>query len=283
MEELNYIFLNGFVVESEGAKVSALDRGLLYGDGVFETLRSYSGQVFHLDEHLDRLEKSARAIEIIHKIDRKELNEAIDLLHLVNHLDNAYIRITITRGLAGIGHLPKIKVDPTIIIIAKKLELPTKEKYKEGFSVTRASFPFGASEIKTTSRFPYQFAFSKAKAKGFDDTIFLNRDGYLLEGSNSNVFLVKEKTLMTPSLDLGILPGITREVVLRLAKGLGLKTKEAKIRYNELKKASEAFLTNTIVEIMPILSVDGIIIGNPKSRPLTTKLQKAFRKEVSNL
>ena len=284
------IWLNGKVVDEKNAKVSIFDRGFLYGDGVFETMRSHNRMVFKLDEHLDRLYASFRVIDIKIPYSKQFLKQQIYRLLKVNKLDDAYIRVTVTRGQGTIG-LAEIKCkDPTVVIIVIKFKPYPAKMYRDGITVKivdiRQNEKSPLSGIKSISFLNNILARlashrgarttgarhrGEAKKGGFDDAIMLNSRKEVSEATVSNIFLIKGRVLMTPSLKSGILPGITRRAILDAAPDIGLRPKQKAITLRELYGADEIFLTNSLMGVMPVTRVDGKIIG--KGRPgLFTKM-----------
>lgn len=279
------IWLNNKIVRDKDAGVSIFDRGFLYGDGVFETMRAYNGAVFALDEHLDRLLSSLKILQIKCPYSKTVLIKAIYRLIKLNNLKDTYIRLAITRGAGTIG-LAKIECEnPTVIIITKPFVPYPAKMYQKGVKVkivnVRQNENSPLSGIKSASFLNYILARLEAKKAGYDDAILLNSKGKVCEASVSNIFLVKGQQLVTPSLDSGCLPGVTRKIILGLAHQAGFKAKQKTVNVKELYGANEVFLTNSLMELMPVIRVDSKIIGKgiPGS---VTKLMSAEYKKYTN-
>ena len=278
------IWLNGKVVDERNAKVSVFDRGFLYGDGVFETMRSYNGVVFKLDEHLYRLNRSLKITEIKIPYPAAFLKKQVYGLLKVHKINDAYIRITVTRGVGTIG-LAKITCKrPTIMIVVNKFVPYPETMYKKGVSLKTVSAAQNenspASMIKSTSFLNYILARLEAKKGGFDDAIMLNSKKRICESTVSNIFMVKGRDLITPPAEEGVLPGITREVILSLAARLGLKAREKALNLKRLYSADEVFLTNSLMEVMSVSEVDGRFIGSGKPGEFTHKIHLKYKKIV---
>ncbi|MCK8824825.1 branched-chain-amino-acid transaminase [Fuchsiella alkaliacetigena] len=275
--------INGEIKPLAEARISPLDRGYLYGDGIFETLRSYQGQIFKLAEHLDRLFASAKAVLLDIPWSKEELTAQIEATVEANGLteQDAYIRISLSRGEAGIGIDPAVEVEPTLMVIAKELETPGPEFYEQGWKVTTVPTRRNHNEtvnprIKSCNFLNSILAKAEAKLVGADDGIMLNQQGFITEGTVSNLFLLKDKQLKTPPLSAGVLAGVTREVVIELAPSLGLTVKEENLTRYDFYTADEVFATVTSVEIIPIVEIDGRVIGEGTCGPVTAKILKGF-------
>lgn len=283
MEELVYI--NGELVSRAAARISAFDRGYLYGYGLFETMRSYNGRVFALDRHLARLMRSARQLALDAALDLTELERGVYRTLEANDLSDARIRLTVTAGEGERGLSLPSGGSLTIVIVAEGLVLPTPQAYEKGLRAvvvsTRRNSQSALSGIKSIGYLDSLIARHEAAAAGADEAILLNDRGLVAECSTSNIFLVSKRRLLTPSVKCGILPGITREVVLELANELKIPAVEAEIRLDDLYKASEAFLTNSVIEIMPIAEVDGKSIGSSQPGEVTKRIAAAYRQLVS--
>ncbi|MBM7624349.1 branched-chain-amino-acid transaminase [Sporohalobacter salinus] len=275
--------INGDILSLEEARISPLDRGYLYGDGIFETMRSYGSEIFKLDEHLDRLYNSAQAILLDIPYSKEELITEIERTLSANKLteEDAYIRISFSRGEAELGIDPTEATNPTLMIITKPLTSPSAELYEEGWEVV--TVPTRRNHIETVNPRIKSCNFlnnilAKAEAKLFDadDGIMLNQQGYVTEGTVSNVFLVKDGILKTPPPSAGLLAGITRKVVIETADELGILVKEENLTRHDFYMADEAFATVTSVEIIPIVKMDDREIGSGKPGPITEKLFKNF-------
>ena len=283
------IYLNGQLVSHFEAKLSPFDHGFLYGYGLFETMRAYNGRIFRLDSHLTRLRCSAESIGLAHTIltteEGKQSLKAACLATLeANELKDARIRLTVS---AGEGDMtPDISTcsSPTVLISARSLAPLPPEKYGTGFkaaiSFLRRNSQSPLSRLKSTCYMENVLARMTARAAGYDEAILLNEQGYLAEGSTTNVFLVSHGELITPGFESGVLPGITRDAVLEIARTSNIKATERWVELNELIEAQEAFVTNSILELMPLVSVEGRLIGTGRPGKLTGDLLFAYRKLV---
>jgi branched-chain amino acid aminotransferase len=288
MDEI--IYLNGQLKHRFEAKLSAFDHGFLYGYGLFETMRAYNGQIFRLDSHLTRLRCSAESIGLTHGVlttdeGKQSLKAACMATLEANELKDARIRLTVSAGEADMTPDPGTCSNPTILITARNLDPLPQKKYETGFKATvsflRRNSQSPLSRLKSTSYMENVLARTTARATGYDEAIFLNEQGYLAEGSTTNVFLVSRGELITPCFESGVLPGITRDAVLEIARTSNIKATERWVELNELIEAQEAFLTNSVLELMPLVSVDGRPIGTGKPGKLTGDLLFAYRKLVS--
>ncbi len=282
-----WIFLNDRFVTKKNAVVSVFDHGFLYGDGIYETIRSYGPRIFMRDQHLSRLRRSAEAIGLNIPIPDKDwpglLHEAMARNRVGNDRVDAYLRITISRGIGEIGLDPSLCPNPTIVIMAKALQPPAPALYRVGVDViiarTRRNLPSALSpHIKATNFLNNILAKREAIAARAFDSLLLNWEGCLAECTISNLFFVSRRgCLRTPALDCGILDGITRSTVLLLAREEGLQVEEGWYGPQALLEADECFLTNTSMEIMPVRIVDNRPIGSGKPGPVTRRLRAAFR------
>lgn len=275
--------INGELSSVEEARISPLDRGYLYGDGIFETMRSYGDEIFKLDEHLDRLYASAQAILLEIPYSKEELISEIERTLQANNLvgEDAYIRLSFSRGEAKIGIDPTVDVEPTLMIITKPLTPPSPKLYEEGWEVitvpTRRNQVAAVSpRIKSCNFLNNILAKAEAKLAGVDDGIMLNQQGFVTEGTVSNIFVVKDGILKTPPLSAGILAGITRRIVMDTADQLGITVEEENLTRHDFYTADEAFATVTSVEIIPVVKMDGREIGSGSPGRLTEKLFNNF-------
>ncbi len=280
------IYLNGQFVHSEDAKVSVFDHGLLYGDGVFEGIRSYSGNVFKLREHLDRLYDSAKSIALKIPLSKQEMTEAVLSTLRRNGYDSAYIRLVVTRGVGDLGLDPVVCPQANVIIIAQLLSLFPRELYEKGIDVVCASTRRNPSDVlspkvKSLNYLNNIFVKLEAHAAGVSEALVLNSDGYVVEGSGENVFIVKGGTLYTPPTYLGALEGITRAVVLEIATQLGYPVCEQPFSRHDVYVADEVFLTGTAAEMMPVVKVDGRVVGSGKPGPYTLTLHREFQQRTT--
>ncbi len=283
------IYLNGQLVPRSKAKLSPFDHGFLYGYGLFETMRAYNGYIFRLDSHLTRLHCSAESIGLTHSLlttdeGKQSLKAACVATMEANELRNARIRLTVSAGEGDMTPDPGTCSSPTILITAQNLAPLTPEKYETGFkaavSFLRRNSQSPLSRLKSTCYMENILARTAARAAGCDEAIFLNEQGYLAEGSSTNIFLMSNGELITPCFESGVLPGITRDAVLKIARTSNIKATERWVQLNELIEAQEAFVTNSILELMPLVSVEGRPIGTGKPGKLTGDLLFSYRKLV---
>ncbi len=284
-QEPMWIFLNDRFVRKEEALISVFDHGFLYGDGVYETLRSYGDRLFMRDRHLVRLRRSAEAIGLEIPIPEKDwpslLHEAMTRNGVGSRQADAYLRVTISRGPGQIGLDPALCPRATVVIVAQPLRPYPLHLYERGVRVivaqTRRNLPAALSpRIKSTNFLNNILAKREAVSAGAFDAVLLNWREELAECTISNLFFVKEGRLHTPSLDCGILDGITREIVLLLAREHRFPLEEGRFRLKDFLEADESFLTNTSMEIMPVTTLDTRPIGTGKPGPITTSLQNLF-------
>jgi branched-chain amino acid aminotransferase len=277
------IYVNGQLVDKDKAVISVLDHGLLYGDGVFEGIRAYHGRVFKLHEHIDRLFNSARAIMLSMPWTKKALEEAVVLTLRANRQRDAYIRLLITRGEGDLGLDPFKCGKPTLIIITDKIALYPKEYYEKGLSVVTSTIKRNIPEalspsIKSLNYLNNVLARAEASRFNVPEAIMLNREGYVTECTGDNIFMVKENTLTTPPTSAGALEGITRNIVMEIARNkLKLLVKEEVFTPYHLYVADEVFLTGTAAEVVSVTEVDGRQIGEGKPGKTTLKLMREFR------
>jgi branched-chain amino acid aminotransferase len=255
-----YVFLDGSMVPEPEARVSVYDHGLLYGDGIYETMRAYKGAVFMVDRHIERLRRSAALIKLGLPED-VYIKNAISLALEANRLSDAYVRITVSRGKGPIGLDPGLCRKPTFIVLAEPFKPYPESLYREGVRLiiarTRRNISAAIDpKIKSLNFLNNILAKIEAKEGGAYEAVMLNAEGFLAEGTVSNIFFVAESTLCTPSPDVGILDGITRELVIGLARESGLKVKEGRFSPEDLAGASEIFFTNTTSEVMPVSQLE---------------------------
>ncbi len=280
--KMGLVYINGEFVPTENAKISVFDRGLLYGDGVFEGIRSYNGSVFKLKEHLERLYASAKAIWLNIPLSFKEMEEAVIETVRVNNLKDSYIRLIVTRGQYGLGIDPWECKEGTVIIIADKIKVFPEEFYQTGLNAVTVATRRSPTDvldprIKSLNYMSNILARVEARIAGAAEGIMLNHQGYVTEATVDNIFFVKKGILFTPSVTLGALPGITRATVMELAqKELGLEVVEGFFTRYDLYNADEVFLTGTAVEIISVIKIDERIIGNGKPGEITQKIRRVF-------
>jgi branched-chain amino acid aminotransferase len=274
-----WTYLNDILIPIEEAKVSVLDRGFLYGDGLFETLAAYNSTIFRLEAHLDRFFASANYLGIDVPVDRTTLMQRLYTCLAKNEKRNAILRMSLSRGRSNRGLGTEACIEPTLVILCFPPKLYPPRLFLEGVKVTLSSvcrMPLAASspQAKTTNFLNNILAFREAEVKGAAEAFMLNVNGDLAEGSVSNLFLVLEGELWTPSLECGVVPGITRAAVMQVAEQRKIKVHEARLSVEALWAASEAFYTNTVVRIMPIAMIDDHLLGAPG--PVTWSLRSAL-------
>lgn len=280
-----WIYLNDRFVESANAVISVFDHGLLYGDGVYETIRSYKHKIFMRDQHLARLRRSADAIGLRVPVPESDwpvlLNEAMQRNDVGNERTDAYIRITISRGVGDIGLDPALCPTPTVIVMTKPLSPPLPHQYQEGVDLivakTRRNYPGALDpQIKSTSFLNNILAKREAIAARAFDSLLLNWESHIAECTVSNLFFVTNGRLRTPSLTCGILDGITRRIILSLAQEEGIQVEEGSYALDQLVQSDECFLTNTTMEVMPVTSLNRRPLGTGKPGLLTRRLHRLF-------
>jgi branched-chain amino acid aminotransferase len=277
------VYINGKFYEKEDAKISVFDHGLLYGDGVFEGIRVYNRLIFKLQEHISRLYESAQSIMIRVPLTKNEFIEAIIKTLKENRLDDAYMRIIVTRGDGDLGLDPrKCRGNESVIIIADKIVLYPQKLYKEGMEIitvptTRNAHEALNPQIKSLNYLNNILAKIEAINSGFEEALMLNDAGYVAECTGDNIFIFKNGELYTPPECMGALSGVTRETVLGIARKTKLPTHEHVFTRHELYVADECFLTGTAAEIIPVVKVDGRIIGSGKPGEMTLSLIAQFR------
>ncbi len=279
------IYISGQFYSKEDAKISVYDHGLLYGDGVFEGMRSYSGKVFRLREHLIRLYESARAIYLQIPIELEALGEAVNETLRRNSLSDAYIRLVVTRGAGSLGLDPNRTSDPQVIIIADHIALYPQEYYDRGLEIVTAStirsHPNAMNpRVKSLNYLNNIMAKVEGLQAGCIEALMLNHKGEVAECTGDNIFIVRRGELLTPPADAGILEGITRGAILELASELGISAIERTLTRHDVYVAEECFLTGSAAEVIPVVKVDGRAIGNGAVGPTTKQLMAAFKRFV---
>jgi branched-chain amino acid aminotransferase len=275
------IYLNGDFVPAEEAKVSVFDHGLLYGDGVFEGIRFYNDRVFKLDEHLQRLYDSAKAIRLEIPLKIKEFEQVILETIRRNNLHDGYIRAVVTRGPGDLGLDPDKCPKPFVFVIAASIVLYPDEFYENGLSVitvpTRRNVPEALNpRIKSLNYLNNILAKIEAKNANVIEAIMLSNDGYVVECTGDNIFIIKNEVVSTPPTYIGALAGVTRNAVMDLARDMGLKIVDEIFNRYEVYIADECFLTGTAAEVIPVVKVDGRIIGDGKPGRITRELKERF-------
>jgi branched-chain amino acid aminotransferase len=277
-----YVFLNGRVVKESDACISVYDHGFLYGDGIYETMRSYEGIVFMLDRHIARLGHSASLIKLALP-GGEFLRDAVRETMESNGLSDAYVRITVSRGRGPIGLDPGLCKEPTVVVIAKEFREYPAEYYEKGTELILAKTRRNLVEaldpgIKSLNFLNNILAKAEAVERGAYEAVMLNKDGYIAEGTVSNIFFVSNGRLCTPSREVGILEGITREVVISAAKADGIEVKEGRFRPEDIFSADEVFLTNTTGEIMPVSKLEH---ASFRVGEITRRLHELYSAEVT--
>lgn len=277
------IYINGKYYDKENAKISVYDHGLLYGDGVFEGMRSYGGKVFRLKEHLDRLWDSAKAIWLSIPIGKEEMGTAVNETLAKNNIQDGYIRLIVTRGAGALGLDPNKCSQPQVIIITDHIQLYPREMYENGLTIITAStlrnHPAALSpRIKSLNYLNNIMAKIEGLQAGCVEALMLNAKGEVAECTGDNIFLVKHRRLMTPPLDAGILEGITRNAVMELAAEAGIEVAEMALTRHDVYVADEIFLTGSAAEVIPVVKVDSRLIGDGKPGPVTRDLTARFHR-----
>lgn len=276
------IFIDGEFCSERDAKISVFDHGLLYGDGIFEGIRAYNGRVFKLKEHVDRLFYSAKAILLEIPMSREKISKAVLETCRANKLRDAYIRLVVTRGVGNLGLNPRSCKKPSVIIIADKIQLYPPQFYAKGLDIitvptVRNLHSALNPAIKSLNYLNNILAKIEAANSGCEEAVMLNAEGFVAECTGDNLFIVKNGELFTPPLSAGALYGITRQTVIELAQQAGLKISEPNLTRYDLFNADECFLTGTGAEIMPVIKIDGRVIGNGKPGKITRKLVENYR------
>ncbi len=279
------VFINGQYYPKAEAKVSVYDHGLLYGDGVFEGMRSYSGKVFRHDEHIDRLYDSARSILLEIPMEKEALKQAVNDTLKKNNLVDAYIRLLVTRGAGELGLDPAKTEDPRIIIITDHIKLYPQELYDNGLKIITAAtirnHPAALSpRIKSLNYLNNIMAKIEGIQAGCAEALMLNHKGEVAECTGDNIFIVRGGALYTPPIDAGILEGITRNAVIELAEKAGIQVHQIPFTRYDIYVAEECFLTGSAAEVIPVIEVDTRSIGDGKVGPITKQLYKAFHELV---
>jgi branched-chain amino acid aminotransferase len=277
------IYISGKYFAKEDAKVSVYDHGFLYGDGVFEGMRSYGGKVFRLAEHLDRLWASAKGIWLAIPISREEMAKAVNDTLAANGIKDGYIRLVVTRGAGALGLDPNRCSDPQVIIIADHIQLYPKEMYENGLEIVTASTIRNHSaalspRIKSLNYLNNIMAKIEGLQAGAPEALMLNAQGEVAECTADNIFVVRKGLLLTPPLDAGILEGITRDAVIELAKELKIPVQQIALTRHDIFIADECFLTGSGAEIIPVVKLDSRVIGDGKPGPLTKRLTERFHR-----
>jgi branched-chain amino acid aminotransferase len=279
------IYLDGKFVSGDEAKVSVFDHGLLYGDGIFEGIRLYGGNIFRLEEHLERLEYSAKAILLPIPLNRAELTWATCETCRLNGLTDAYIRLVVTRGVGDLGLAPWLCPKPSLFIIASKIALYPKEYYENGLAIvtvpTRRISPAALPPaVKSLNYLNNILGKIEAKQFGALEAIMLNEQGYVAECTADNVFIVHKGEIITPAASQGALKGITRGTIFDIGKELNVPVRECDMTRYDVWCSDECFLTGSGAEVIPVVKLDGRQIGNGTPGPITQQVLASFRRRV---
>ncbi len=275
------VYIAGKLYEKEDAKVSVYDHGLLYGDGVFEGIRSYNRKVFRLQEHLDRLWNSAKAICLQIPMTKAEMAKAIEDTLAVNGIDDGYIRVVVTRGAGTLGLDPNRCSNPQVIIITDHIALYPEELYRKGLEIitvsTQRTHPAALSpRIKSLNYLNNILAKIEGLQAGCIEALMLNHKGEVAECTGDNIFLVRQGSVLTPPLEAGVLEGITRDAVIELARAGGRQVLEIPLTKHDVYIADECFLTGSAAEVVPVVKVDSRPIGDGTPGPVTQDLMRRF-------
>jgi branched-chain amino acid aminotransferase len=281
------IYLDGEFVKQPDAKISVFDQGVLFGDGVFEGIRAYSGRVFKCKDHVDRLYDSAKMIMLRIPMSKEKLIEVILETCRRNDIRDGYIRLVVTRGIGDLSLFPKRKLKPTVFCIAGKISIYPEEFYEKGLSIVTAvqrrnKATIVDPQIKSLNYLNNILAKIEANQAGVPEALMLTQEGIVAECTGDNIFIVKEGKLYTPPIHVGILSGITRNTVIMIAEEMGIEVCEKEFTLFNVYSADECFLTGTAAEVVPVREVDQRVIGNGKVGPITKKLLKTFHEYSQN-
>ncbi|MBR5626858.1 MAG: branched-chain-amino-acid transaminase [Thermoguttaceae bacterium] len=281
------VYVSGRLVDQEDAKVSVYDHGFLYGDGIFEGMRCYNGRVFRLKEHLDRLWDSAQTLWMKIPMTKEEMSAAIYETLKANNFVDAYIRLVVTRGRGTLGLDAHLCSDPQVIIITNALSLYTEEFYEKGLKIVTAStirMPADSMNprVKSLNYLNNIMAKIEAYQAGCEEALMLNHKGEVAECTGDNIFILRKGKLLTPPTDACILEGVTRNAVIDVAHKLEIPFEEKAITRHDVYCAEECFMTGSAAELIPVVEVDGRVIGSGKLGPVTRRILNAFRELVRN-
>ncbi len=289
MEE--QVYINGTLVPRSKAVISVFDHAFLYGYGLYESMRTYKGKYFLLERHIKRISSAAETIALGQKLASIDLEKACRDTLTANNLESARVRMTVSNGASDAAPWTSVTdIKPNVVVTARPFMPFPPEKYSEGFHIgiaasVRRCRQSKISTMKTVNHLDSVMARMESAARGMDEALILNDDGYIAEGGGCNLFFVREGRLVTPALNSGILPGVTRELVLELAAGLGMETSQGTVGIGALRKCDEAFATNAIIEIMPVTEVwdesgNSVKIGGGKPGEVTRRLMGAYRERM---
>jgi len=276
------IYIDGKYFDERNAKISVFDHGLLYGDGIFEGIRAYNGRVFKLKENIDRLYASAKSILLTMPITHQQMMKAVVETCRQNKVRDGYIRLLVTRGVGTLGLNPNRCKNPSVIIIAGKIQLYPPELYQKGMEIVTVPTVRNLHSalnpaIKSLNYLNNILAKIEANNSGCEEAVMLNAEGFVSECTGDNLFIVKNEALQTPPLSAGALYGITRGVVMEMAGESGMEVTEPNLTRHDLFNADECFLTGTGAELVPVVKIDGRVIGNGKPGQITQKLVAQYR------
>ena len=279
------VWIDGTLHDKEHAKISVYDHGLLYGDGVFEGIRVYGGRIFAVEEHLERLWASAKAIRLTIPISREQMLTGMEETVRANNFRDCYMRLVVTRGVGYLGLNPNKCPTPSVFVIADTIDMYPKEMYEKGMAVITASVirnhPNALSpRIKSLNYLNNILAKIEAVDAGVPEAIMLNHEGNVAECTGDNIFIVRDGIVLTPGTADGILEGITRKVIIDLCRKLDVPCVEKTLQRHDLYIADECFLTGSAAEVIPVTKIDGRVIGTGEPGPVTRKLLEAFHRHV---
>ena len=279
------VYISGKFYDKNDAKISVFDHGFLFGDGIFEGMRSYNGKVFRHKEHIDRLWNSARCLMIEMPISKEKMMQAVDETLKINGITDGYIRLIVTRGIGTLGLDAHFCKEPQIVIITDHLSLYPKEFYDVGLEIVTASTmrcnpAMIGPQVKSLNYLNNILAKIEGHLAGCVEALMLNSKGEVAECTGDNIFIVRNGVLKTPPTEAGILEGITRAVVLELARELGISAEESPMTRQDIYSADECFITGSAAELIPVIKVDGRPIGTGKPGPMTMRLHERFHQET---
>lgn len=279
------VWIDGKLYDKQDARISVYDHGLLYGDGIFEGIRVYSGQIFECDAHLERLFASAKAIRLTIPLSRKQICDAMEETIKVNNFRDCYVRLVVTRGVGYLGLNPAKCPTPTVFVIADTIDMYPREMYEKGMAVITASvirnhFNALSPRIKSLNYLNNILAKIEAVDAGVSEAIMLNHQGNVAECTADNIFMVRGGAVMTPGTEDGILEGITRKVIIELCQARKIPVFERTLQRHDLYVADECFLTGSAAEVVPITKIDGRVIGPGEPGPVTRQLMESYHRHV---
>jgi branched-chain amino acid aminotransferase group I len=285
------VYVNGTLVPRDKAYISVFDHAFLYGYGLYETMRTYKGRFFLLERHIKRLLSAAETLALGRKLAGLDLEKACRDTLMANNLESARVRMTVSNGASDAAPWTSVTdIKPNVVVTARPFMPFPSDKYNEGFRIgiattVRRCRQSTIATMKTINHLDNVIARMEAAAHGLDEALILNDDGYIAEGGGCNIFFVREGRLITPALNSGILPGVTREAVIELAAGLGIETSQGPVGIGVVRKCDEAFVTNAVIEIMPVTEVRDdkgavVVVSGGKPGGITLQLMRAYRERV---